>query len=66
MKEKNGKVLWKEAIKRYVVAIEGTLNRRDPRKKEARGVFEELRSHSHIKAKDMSKADRETMNGDLK
>ncbi len=38
MKEKNGKVPWKEAIKRYVVAIEGTLNRRDPRKKK-RAVF---------------------------
>jgi hypothetical protein len=45
--------------------IEGTLNRRDP-KKEASGIFEELRSHRHIKAKDVSKADRETMNDDLK
>jgi hypothetical protein len=65
MKEKNGKVAWKEEIKRYVVASEGTLNRRDP-KKEASDVFEELRGHCHIKAKDVSKADRETMNGDLK
>ncbi len=65
MKEKNGKVPWKEESKRYFVAIKGTLNRRDP-KKEASGVFEELRGHYHIKAKDVSKADRETMNGDLK
>ena len=47
------------------VDIEGTLNRREP-EKEASGVFEELRGHCHIKAKDVSKADRETMNGDLK
>jgi hypothetical protein len=33
MKEKNGKVPWKEEIKRYCVASEGTLNRRDPKKK---------------------------------
>jgi hypothetical protein len=38
MKEKNGKVPWKEAIKSYFVASEGTLNRRDPRKKK-RAVF---------------------------
>jgi len=38
MKEKNGKVPWKYEIKRYFVAIEGTLNRRDPRKKK-RAVF---------------------------
>ena len=35
-------------------------------KKEASGVFEKLSSHHHIKAKDVSKADRETMNGYLK
>jgi hypothetical protein len=45
--------------------IEGALNRRDP-KKETSGVFEELSSHHHIKAKYLSKADWETMNGDLK
>jgi hypothetical protein len=65
MKEKNGKVAWKEESKRYFVASEGTLNRRD-RKKEASDIFEELRGHYHIKAKDASKADGETMNGDLK
>lgn len=48
------------------VDSEGTLNRRDPEKKEASGVFEELSGLCHIKAKDVSKADRETMNGDLK
>jgi len=37
-KEKNGKVPWEEEIKRYFVDIEGTLNRRDPRKKK-RAVF---------------------------
>jgi hypothetical protein len=45
--------------------MEGALNRSDP-KKEASGVFEELSRHDHIKAKRVSKADRETMNGDLK
>jgi hypothetical protein len=59
-------VPWKEEIKRYFVASEGTLNRRDPRKKKRAVFSRELRGHDHVKAKDVSKADRETMNGDLK
>ncbi len=47
------------------VDIEGTLNRRDP-EKEASGVFEELSGHCHIKAKGVSKADREAIDGNLK
>jgi hypothetical protein len=38
MKEKNGKGPWKYESKRDFVAIEGTLNRSDPRKKK-RAVF---------------------------
>jgi hypothetical protein len=45
--------------------MEGTLNRRDA-EKEASGVFEELSGSGHIKAKGVSEADGETMNGDLK